>query len=209
MNKKEEKMLLHYKNKIECRLFDEYDIYGFLILIRNYITKGDLHLIHELADTVAHSEKDKGIIIDNIKLCKENRYKTSNGVKIINYKGFSPESWNKEWKKLMSFFSIKVDKIILKEITLCIFSLFQNVKYIGKNGKEGNLVLLIDPDNNQIYLCTSEGTAGSPLVCFTLLNNVIIKQDFSTFFDCDPAETFRDGGILKLKNEKGIICEIN
>lgn len=68
--------------------------------------------------------------------------------------------------------------------------------------------MFVNPDHNQIDLCTSEGTTSSLMVCFAKLDNVEIKQKLIEVFDNMPAETVRENGILKLKNKKGIICEI-
>lgn len=212
MNSKEKQMLLHYKNRIEKRLFDEYDIYGFLILIRNYISEEKFPLIKEFAHNVAHSERNRGMMLENIETCIDNNYKTIDGKRVVNYKGYSEPSWNEEWKNVMAEFDIKLNDIILKELTLYVFSLFQNVTYVDErdsNHKIGNLKLLINPDNKEIYLCTSEGTQGSYIVCFTKLENINIKGKFSDYLGCGTLETFRDGEILKLRYDKEIISEIS
>lgn len=209
MNIKESKMLEHYKDLIENRLFDEYDIYGFLILIRRHLPKGQLQLVHEFSDTVAHRERNEGLILANLKIAKENNYQTKDGRKIIGYNGYKPETWNSEWKKTMKLFNIAVDKTILKELTVCIFSLFQEVSYVDENGAVGKLKLIINSDCNQLSLCTYEGYSDSPFVAFAKLDNVKIEQSLYDFLHCGfPAETSREDGILKLKNEIGLICEI-
>lgn len=209
MDSKEKIMFNHYKNKIENRTFDEYDIYGFLILIREHIPKGTLDLIHEFADTIAHRKKDKGIIINNIKNCIKNKYATINGKKVIGYNAYSKERWSKEWKKVMDLFNIKITKIILKEISVCVFSLFQNVEYTYENQEVGHLRLLINPDSNEIYLCTSATLEGSYLVCFTKIDNIVVQQNASNIINSGPCEALRKDGVLQLENENGIICKIN
>lgn len=208
MNIKERKMLEHYRYLIENRLFDEYDIYGFLIFIRRHLPKGQLQLVHEFSDTVAHSERDEGLILANLKVAKANNYQTKDGRKVIGYNGYKPKTWNNEWKKLMNLFHISVNSIILKELTVCLFSLFQEVNYVDENGKVGKLGLFINPDHDQISIYTSEGKSNSYMVCFAQLKNIKIQQRLKVFFEATPAETCRENGILKLKNDKGIICEV-
>ncbi len=166
MNIKEIKMLEHYRYLIENRLFDEYDIYGFLILIRNYLPKKELRLVHEFADNVAHRERDQGLVFENLKNCRLNKYQTKDGKKVIGYIGYKPKTWNNEWKKLMNLFRISINSIILKELTVCLFSLFQEVNYVDENGKIGKLGLFINPDHNQISIYTSEEKSNSYMVCF-------------------------------------------
>ena len=209
MDIKESNMLKHYKHLIENREFDEYDIYAFLILIRDHIPNGKYQIFKEYADAVAHRKKNKGIMIDNIKTCIKNNYETINGTKVKDYHGFSIESWNSQLKDLMNNFNINVNKLIIKELTLCIFSLFQELIFVDEsNNKIGKLVMLVNPDHNQIDLCTSEGTTNSLMVCFAKLDNIIITQDFFEVINNIPSEVVREKGVLKLKNSKGTICEI-
>lgn len=211
MNLKEKNMLAHYKELIENRLFDEYDIHSFLIFIRRHIPTDNFNLIHEISDTIAHTEKDRGIIHDNIEKCINTNYKKEGGRGIIGYNGCPIESWNKEWKKLMDYFNILVDELILKEITLCIYSLLQDIEYVTKDkadNKIGKLRLIINPEYSEILLCTTENHPYSFLVCFTKLADIDLNQTFNEFIKCKPSETFREQGILKLRNEKGIVCEI-
>ena len=105
--------------------------------------------------------------------------------------------------------NINVNKLIIKELTLCIFSLFQELIFVDEsNNKIGKLVMLVNPDHNQIDLCTSEGTTNSLMVCFAKLDNIIITQEFFEVINNIPSEVVREKGVLKLKNSKGTICEI-
>lgn len=210
MDIKEKHMLEHYKRLIENSEFDEYDIYAFLILIRNHIPNGKYQIFKEYADAVAHRRKNKGIMLNNIKSCIKNNYETINGTNVKDYCGFSIESWNKQLTYLMNNFNITINELIIKELTLCIFSIFQELIFVDdSNNKIGKLVMLVNPDCNQIYLCTSEGTSSSPMVCFAKLDNIKITQDFFDVINNMPSEAVRENGTLKLKNCKGTICEVN
>lgn len=208
MDIKEFSMFNHYKYLIENRLFDEYDVYAFLILIRSHIPKGNFQLFHEYCDIVAHREKEKGIIFNNLKIAKENNYEVING-KVKGYHGYSKESWNNQLRKLLKHFNIKTNNIILKELTICIFCLFQEMKFIDENGILGKLELFFNPDHNQISICTTEGKSNSFLVCLAKIDDIKIEQKFLEIFDGRPAETYRENGILKVRNQNGFICEVN
>ena len=210
MDIKESNMLKHYKQLIENREFDEYDIYAFLILIRDHIPKGKLKIFRDFADAVAHREKNKGIMVDNIKNCIINNYQKSNGAKVKDYTSFSIKSWNNQLKQLMNIFDIKTNKIIIKELTVCIFSIFQNLILKDKNDNIlGEIVMLANHTCNEIYLCTSEIDNDFSKVCFIKQNNIIISQELLEIMKYSPAEAIREDRILKLKNRKGIFCEIN
>lgn len=49
---KEQLILDHYKDILQDRTFDEYDILGFLITVWHHLKKDSC--IHELADLIAH-----------------------------------------------------------------------------------------------------------------------------------------------------------
>lgn len=75
-DKKEQMLLDHYCEKIVARVFDEYDIYSFLILVRSRFTVKEKRghngsspkykWLTELGDLVAHRERDRGEIFAGI-----------------------------------------------------------------------------------------------------------------------------------------------
>ena len=149
-------------------------------------------------------------MIDNIKACIKNNYKTINGTKVKDYHGFSIESWNNQLKSLMNSFNIKTNKLIIKELTLCIFSLFQELIFVDdSNNKIGKLVMLGNQISNELFLCTSEIDNDFSMVCFTKQNNIIIMQEFLEIVKYAPSEVIREDGVLKMKNIKGTVCEVN
>ena len=50
---KDKKILDHYKYLFDNYLFDEYDVLGFLIFIREQIDASTCHFIQEFADLIA------------------------------------------------------------------------------------------------------------------------------------------------------------
>lgn len=210
MDLKEQKIFHHYKYLIEKRMFNEYDIYGFLILIRPYILKGDCPLFYEFTDMVAHRKKDQGIIYENIVNVINNKYEIVEENKLKDYKGYPTEKWNSELKRLLDYFCIKYDKLIIKELTICIYSIFQEVIFVDKKSKEkiGKLTLFFNTEHKMITLCTKENKLYKFLACFTKLDNIIIEQSFGDMLDDHVIETYREKGILKVKNSKGFVCEI-
>ena len=98
MDLKAKFMLKNYKELIENRAFDEFDILGFLIFIRSFIYKNSKYkLIEEFADLVAHRERNQGIAmkcianaIDNKYLCK------ANSKEIEGYNGIDEDEWKNQ-----------------------------------------------------------------------------------------------------------------
>lgn len=207
MDAKEEKMLEHYKNVIENRFFAEYDILGFLIFIRRHLNKDNAY-IREFADLIAHRERDRGIVVDCITASIENNYQTEQGSnKVIGYNGLHYEQWEKEWTSLGEKLGIAFDQKIIKEITLCIFSLTQHTHYNDKKGHSGKIDLFQGNDSS-LALATSTDDIHSPLVGFAKLDNVNFVRELPAGHLNKPVDTKRTNGKLFLLDDDGYILNV-
>lgn len=229
MDKKAEAMLLHYKELIDNNLFDEYDLLGFLILIRPYL-KAKYKYIKDVADLIAHRERDRGLVIYAIKGGKKNNYsiKKKSG-EVTGYHGIKDNSkWEKEWCSLFSEYHISYTKQTLLDVTLCICSLIQETKYITKdkknkkckNGKkdtvkvDGIITLLIERDGF-INIATTDTLIKSPTITFAKfgtynLDDFFKKFNFHGFANeavpiFETVETYRNGDKLHLKTISGSV----
>jgi hypothetical protein len=201
-------MLKHYKEIIEKHLFDEYDILGFLIFIRSYINKGKYKYISEFTDLVAHRERDRGIVMDDIESAIKNNYVCEQGTNTIKeYNGIKNEDWDSEWKELAEEFDIALTDRLIKEITLCIFSLAQKTEYCNKNGYEGKIEIHLFKSKS-IALLTTEGHRDSLFICFAKYDGIKVNDKYSLKPMSDIVYTIRENGELKLKVENETIAEI-
>lgn len=75
MTLKEQIILNHYKTIIEKRAFDEYDILGFLIFIRAWVTNDGV--IREFCDLIAHRERNQGRVMRCIEGAIKNDYESA------------------------------------------------------------------------------------------------------------------------------------
>lgn len=207
MDAKEEKMLEHYKNVIENRFFDEYDILGFLIFIRRHLNKDNVY-IREFADLIAHRERDRGLVVNCITASIENDYQTGKGSKkVIGYNGLHYEQWENEWILFGKGFGIVFDEKIVKEITLCIFSLIHFTQYNDKKGHSGKIDLFQGNDGS-LALATSTDDSHSPFVCFAKLDNVNFVRELPAGYIRKPVETIRENGQLQLLDDDGYILNV-
>lgn len=205
---KEKVILNHYKEIIETRSFDEYDILGFLIFIREKLDKGNFSIIPEFADLIAHRHRDRGIVMNNIREAIKNNYQRENN-KVKGYHGIKWETWKNEWEKVSSKFNIKMDKTIIIEITICIYSLAQNATYNDGNGNVGKIELFIDLTTNSLCLCTTEGSSDSFYICFSKFGNFNINKNlFDIGHIKEAVETQRKDGTLILTCCKGTILKV-
>jgi len=208
LDDKEKVILKHYKEIIENRKFDEYDILGFLIFIREKLNKGNFSIIPEFTDLIAHRHRNKGMVMNNICIAIQNNYQRKND-KVKGYQGIKWETWLAEWKKLFLESNIKCNKTIVTEITLCIYSLAQNTTYNDENGNIGKIELVIDNNTNSLCLCTTEGLADSFYICLSKFGRFNINKSLFEFgFIKEVVETKRIEGKLILTCSKGIILEI-
>jgi hypothetical protein len=210
MDKKAKVILNHYKNKLENQLFDEYDILGFLIFIRNYFKNpSSFETIKDFAHLIAHRMRDKGIVMNAITILIDNKKKIEQEAKVIkNYKvegynGIQYDEWEKEWFTLGEKLNIKFNSEIINEITICVFSISQFTEYKSKNGKYFGKIEMIKSEN-AISLITNEGNDKAlSVVFFNLLIDTSIRIENEKFYPVDiPVEAIRINGKLRLREVK-------
>lgn len=156
----------HYKYIIENGLFDEYDILGFLIFIREQIDNSTCQFIYEFCNLIAHRKRDQGIIRDNIVNAINNSYEVNSKKHVKNYNGIEWKTWVNEWKIVSEKLKIDIlkdNKKILKEMTICIISLAQDTKYYDKDVCIGKVEAYIDGCKN-LCLITTEGRSDSLMI---------------------------------------------
>ncbi len=200
MDEKAKVILQHYKNKIEEQLFDEYDILGFLIFVRSYIgLSADFKTINEFSNLIAHRKRDRGRVMESIEVAIKNNYEVAKGTKKIKgYNGIHYNEWEKEWYKLGEKFDIKFTPKIIKEVTICIFSIAQFTEY--KSGNYSGRIEILRSENS-LHLVTTEGEPKSLFITFFIVTmdstQKIESEKFYPVFE--PVEAIRINGKLELR----------
>jgi len=210
MDKKAEQILEYYKGIIKNRVFLEYDILGFLIFIREYIKNDNekYKYIIEFADLIAHRTRDRGIVMECIKGAINNQYShEQDSKKLTGYDGVNVEEWEYEWSELAKEYTFDINPIIIKEITLCIYSLAQNTLYL-KNEYKGIVNLSFFHNDNSIALLTTEGEKDSLFVCFAKYSGFDINEEYNGTILNDIGYTIREENRLKFIINNKIAVEI-
>lgn len=197
MAPKDQIIMNHYRQVIEARTFDEYDILGFLIFIRPQCEKSKFELIKEFCDLIAHRQRDRGRIMNCIRSAIRSNYECEpNSNKIKGYRGIHWNEWRNEWQRLGSKLQIDISDTVLQEITLCIFSLAQGTSY-GDQSYSGT-VQLFQSSGGQLSLCTTEGLPHSLFIRFMILDGINGKnRKFDGVIEL-AVETCRINGVLHL-----------
>lgn len=204
MDEKEEYIFNQLKYKIENYLFDEIDIMTFLILIRRLL-KEKYDSILEFADLIAHRERSRGLIMEAIKKAIENNYSyDTTRKKIIGYSGIESKKWTSEFERLGKEFGIVLNDRIIREITLCIYSLVNQTVY--KTGKFiGVTKLELIPRIGQIAIVTTENKNTSLYICFAEYKGYNINDNCDECINYDFVYTKRINKKLVLMNKKNEI----
>lgn len=198
MDIKENQIFQHYVYLLEQRLFDEYDILGFLIFIRRHLDKTKYPAIEEVTNLIAHRDRNQGIVLTELKRAMKNNYMlTPTTKKVRQFRGIPKQRWKREWTELGKEFSIALPNNVISEIMLCIFSLANYSKY--RKGKyNGELKLFQDLKNNELALMLTEGKNNSPYICFSKYGKFrFCKKYYLGRIDV-PVETIRENGSLRL-----------
>ncbi len=204
-DRKEEAFLQFFKNRFENALFDEKDVYSFLIFIRDHLIdldKSKYNYIIDIGDTIAHRHRDRGVAMVAIQGAIENGYRiTPASNHIEGYHGIHYSDWCKQWKYLGDQIGIAFEKNTIHDITLCVFSLLQYTEYTRGNST-GHIELFQNP-NNELCVCTTEGHAHSLYINFSLLDNVPFLKRYEAGLIDEVVTAVREDGYLRLINESG------
>lgn len=136
MDQKEANLLNYYYQKFTENNFDEKDVIAFLILIRRH-AKG-IKSVTELADFIAHRDKDKGGIKDYL---ADVKYKLDNLGRIDAVLNIKPvftfnEIRNGINRVLLNNNHQKLKDKTINNIILCVMSLLQDVKLLERDKKK-------------------------------------------------------------------------
>lgn len=198
MDDKAKIILSRYKQKIEGFRFDEFDILGFLIFIRQYISRKKYPSVIEFCDLIAHRKRNQGRAMRSIKAVSQNNFETdTSSGKVIGSEGIPDEQWSKEWKDIFTRFEIHFTQKRLREIRLCIISLAQKTEFHNEEGT-GRFEIIIDHENN-IDLCYCLDNPYSLYVTFLRGGQWQLAKDCPRAKLDLPVMTVRENGKLRLK----------
>ena len=190
----------HYNKILKERLFDEYDILGFLIFIREHIDNSKYPYIKDVADLIAHRSRNWGKVMECIDAAIAHDHETLPGTNVAKgYSGMDYSKWEKEWFDLSAEFEIALSSPIIIEITVCVFSLAQSTEYVGKkSGNKGKIELCQGNDNCLALVSVADGK-DSPYICFSKVGSFEYKKQYFWGIIDEPVEAVRIDGNLRLK----------
>ena len=201
--KKEMLILNHYKQILEGQSFDEFDLIGFFIFIRSFIDKGSYPNIYEICDTVAHRARNQGKANTGIKNIIQNQYRTKNGSKELQgANGISEQAWKDEWIQFGNANSIRITDSIVRDISLCVLSLLQNVQ-MQDNQSNVIAVLKIVKSQDALSVAVTEGHDGSLFVVFFIVR--VLTEPIPDQIIDDAVYTVRTNGKLRLLTENQML----
>lgn len=199
-DKKEKFIFEHYKKILEERIFDEYDILGFLIFIRRHISSSKYPYIRDFADLIAHRNRKRGKIMECIDAGITHHHETLSGPNVVKgYSGMNYNDWEKEWFDLATEFEITLSAPIIIEITVCAFSLAQCTEYVGEKSSNKGKIELFQGKDNCLALASVAAEKGSPYICFSKVGSFDYKKQYYFGIIDEPVEAVRIDGTLHLK----------
>lgn len=181
MDAKESQLLDFYHSRIVKNLFDEKDVYMFLILLRDHA--GKKSPVYEFGNFVAHREKDRGYIHEYVRDKKHifDRFGKIDASIVIK-PVFSHDEIRKSFNDILkSLGKQELSNEIIKDITLCIIILLQDVRLVDKKSKQiGKLAVGISEGEVSLLGQISIIHGGSPVsILFPALS---VPNDYSVQF---------------------------
>ena len=209
-DKKEQMLLDHYCKKIAARVFDEYDIYPFLILVRSHFTVKEKRghngsapkykWLTEIGDLVAHRERNRGEIFAGITTVIKSGYMVNSGGKtLLGCAGIQNGELEKELEDLFIELGYPITGQVIQEIIACLFSILQCSKYVDKSsGFTGEVKVLISNDTVALVTTSNILNKSEPLVCLATLKCALIQHPEPTPYFPAQIEAVREHGSLFL-----------
>ena len=201
-DKKEENYISVYREKFEKRDFDEIDIGFFAIFIRSHIEpceKGQYSYIWDLCNFIAHRSREKGDTFDSISNARKNYYATKKGSKEIQgYNGAKPEKWEAQWRKLGAELDINFSKEAIRDITICVMSLYQFSCYYNSEDAFSATMELMQ-GANELSLCTVANEPHAPYVVYMKADDLTFEKTYSSLIIEDAVFAVRESGNIRLK----------
>lgn len=192
--------------------FEETDILGFLILMRQHLDKGDYPILHDLGDFIAHRERNRGDAVDDAGAL-HSAFESSNPNLLFTHKEaifrlFNPEhicdgQIQAELNHLFNELGYSGTKAeVLDEIALYIFSILQQVILKDKNQSYlGKFVLGQNQTKSEtghlpvtfITLKIKPSMPNTPIFNYAALPNLCFKETPSKGYFESPIQLIRKG----------------
>ena len=199
LDKKAVAMLSHYRDILERQLFDEYDVLGFLIFIRSYISCADYPDLYDFCDLIAHRNRNRGNAMSAISGAIENDYTIiPEGKSVKGYNGIDTIELKDEVKKLGSEFGIAMNDCIIDEMMICLFSLIQFTTH--KNKKYEGRAELCQMNDGCLAVLTTEGKPHSLYICFAKIGPFQFLKTYPAGHISSAIEAVRIDGELRLRD---------
>ncbi len=187
-------ILKHYVKRFNTMLFDEYDVMGFLILIRNQELKEYSPVLYDFSNIVAHRDRTKGIVFNAMNSAFKYGYKLNLKGKVTGFTSPSIQSVISEIKQIADQYMITATKDFIMEFILCLMSIGQHVVCEENQRFLCKLELMQGADNTLALIAM--GSEAS--VCYLHYNyKVDFKQTYSAGWIRDAIEMIRVNGKLE------------
>lgn len=162
-------MIKHYTELFNNRKFDEYDVAGFLILIRNDGIMKNEPFIYDFANIVAHRARTRGAAYTAMSTAIRNNFKLDENGKVEGFSGPGYEDLIKETKKLSEKYNFNAEKDFCREFVLCLMFIAQNVTCEYNNQIICELQLFQTKNNNIALVAMGKDNS----VCYSLYESKI------------------------------------
>lgn len=188
-------IIKHYVELFNNHMFDEYDVAGFLIIIRNDNLRAKQPYIYDFANIVAHRTRTEGVAFNAMKKAIDNKFAINLKGRVIGFCGPSYASLKKEIESLADKYGYICDEEFCKEFILCLMSIGQDVM-CEEDGKMICELKLSQGLNNKLSL---DAMGEDASVCYSLYNpKYNFENEYSAGLITEAVEAIRDNGKLEL-----------
>lgn len=198
--KKTEGVIAHFVKAFNEKSFDEYDVMGFILTIRNDKLKKEQPFLYDFANIVAHRTRTEGIALNAMKKAIDNGFKLNSKGKVLYYNGPSYNCLTKEIKEIAAKYGIDADKCFIKEFILCLMVIAQHTVCEDENHNNICTLEIFRTKDEKLALVTVGDNAS---VCYLLCDSKInISKNYEAGHITEAIEVLRVGSYLEVR-----VCE--
>ena len=197
-------MIRHYVGLFNNQTFDEYDVNGFLILIRNDRLKQNQPHIYDFANIVAHRIRSEGVAFRAMNAAKNNNFEKNSTGSVKGFCGVSYGVLVKEIKSLSKRYNFMAEKQFCRDFILCLMSIAQDV--ICKKDEESQIICELKLVQGKDGVLALGAMGKDTSICYLLYTPKFnFENDYPAGLITDAVEAIRvDGKLERHFCESGI-----
>ena len=124
---KRDGILYHYIRRFQGMTFDEYDVMGFLIAIRDANLRNNQPELYDFSNIIAHRDRDRGIAVDSMSEAIKNDFCQNANGEVLGFNGPKYNKLRNQIEQIGIQYQFITSEVFINDFILCLMSIAQHV----------------------------------------------------------------------------------